>query len=65
VAEIVLHDNSKLAFTWVHHGLLSIELWQPGSLRDGHGWLLQGSTQLADDVPGPCCGLAGSATSKG
>ena len=49
MAEIVLHDNSKLTFTWARPGLLSVELWKPGNRRDGHGWLLQGSTLLAGE----------------
>ena len=44
--EITLHDNSKLAFTRVRPGLLSVELYRPGNLKDGHGWLLHGSTLL-------------------
>jgi hypothetical protein len=47
--ELILDDNSKLAFTWIRPGVLSIELYQPGSLRDGHGWLLCGSTVLAGE----------------
>ena len=44
--EITLHDRSKLTFQWVKPGLLSVELWRPGHLRDGHGWLLRGSALI-------------------
>jgi hypothetical protein len=44
--EITLHDNSKLTFTWIRPGLLNVELYQAGTLRDGHGWLLKGSAIL-------------------
>jgi len=50
--EILLHDRSRLTFTWVKPGLLSIELWKPGHLRDGHGWLLRGSTLLEGEELG-------------
>lgn len=43
---ILLHDNSKLNFSWVKPGLLSVELLQPLTLRDGHGWWVVGSAQL-------------------
>lgn len=45
--ELKLHDNSKLAFTWIKPDLLNVELWKPGHLKDGHGWLLRGSALLA------------------
>jgi hypothetical protein len=45
-AEVRLHDHSKLVLQWIRPGLLSVEVWKPGSLKDGHGWLLQGSTLL-------------------
>lgn len=44
--EIILHDHSRLAFTWVRSGLLNVELYQPGTLKDGHGLLLKGSRLL-------------------
>lgn len=46
MVEIRLHDNSKVVFSWVRPGLLSVELWRPGHLKDGHGWLLRGSALL-------------------
>jgi len=47
--EIRLNDNSRLVFNWVHSNLLNVELWKPGNRRDGHGWLLQSSTQLTGE----------------
>ena len=47
--EITLHDHSRLVFTWVRPGLLNVELYQPGTLKDGHGLLLRGSRLLADE----------------
>ena len=47
--EVRLHDHSRLMFTWIRPGLLNLELWKPGNRRDGHRWMLQGSTQLAGE----------------
>jgi hypothetical protein len=47
--EITLHDHSRLVFTCARTGLLNVELYQPGTLRDGHGHLLRGSTQLVGE----------------
>ena len=44
--EVKLHDNSKLVFSWVRPGLLSIEVWKPNGFRTGPAWLLQSSALL-------------------
>jgi hypothetical protein len=48
--EIRLNDNSRLVFTWARPGLLNLELYRPSTLRDGHGLLLRGSTQLVGEA---------------
>jgi hypothetical protein len=47
--EITLHDHSRLVFTWARPGLLNVELYQPSTLRDGHGLILKGSQLLAGE----------------
>jgi hypothetical protein len=44
--EIRWFDNSRLVLSWIRPGVLSVELWRPGHLKDGHGWWLAGSTIL-------------------
>jgi hypothetical protein len=44
--EITLHDHSRIHFKWIRPGVLSIELWKPGFLKDGHGLLLKGACYL-------------------
>jgi hypothetical protein len=67
--EVKLHDNSRLTLSWICPSkVLRVELWKLGNLRDGHGWLLTGSTvldgeqlrEVVDLFLGPAIALAGT-----
>ena len=40
---IELHDNSRMHITWVQPDSLAVELYQPRTMKDGHGLILQGT----------------------
>ena len=44
--ELTLHDNSRVHVRWIRPGVLAIELYRPGFLKDGPGMLLKGSCYL-------------------
>jgi hypothetical protein len=44
-----LSGKSRLTFTWAQPGLLSIELWGPGTDRYGHGMMLKEACMLSGD----------------
>jgi hypothetical protein len=56
--ELVLDDRSKLVFIRLRTGAVAIQTWRPGQARDGHGYLLAGSTILsAKEVTRLCARL--------
>lgn len=46
--EFKLSDNSNVSLTWLTDNRLKLELYQPRTLRDGHGMLLRGSAILSE-----------------
>lgn len=44
--EVKLTDNSRLRLDWTRGGSLSVQLFRPGNLRDGHGYLLSATAIL-------------------
>jgi hypothetical protein len=48
--EIRLTDNSKISVTRLVDDRVRIELYQPKTLRDGHGFTLVGSAVLEGEV---------------
>jgi hypothetical protein len=45
--ELMLDDRSKLVFIRLRTGAVAIQTWRAGQARDGHGYLLAGSTILS------------------
>lgn len=48
--EIKLSDNSKLVLTHLADNRLKIELYQPRTLRDGHGYTFSGQAVLESET---------------
>lgn len=44
--EARLDNGSLVRLTWLETGGLSIEHYLKADLRDGHGWMLSGATQV-------------------
>jgi len=50
--EIPLHDRSFVQVSLTDLGTIYLELYAPGTLKDGHGFILKGSTLLGEETLG-------------
>lgn len=48
--EIRLSDNSKISLTYLVDNRVKIELYQPRTLRDGHGFTFSGQAVFARET---------------